>query len=285
MAITCEECLKLISRQIDRAASDAETHAIRSHTLQCQDCRTKFNAVMRADSLVNRALLSLRLGDGFSAEVAEKLASADLADSAKGSPRTLYGVAAFLGLVLLVLIVLLGIRSGPEIPKIGQVGRIETEVEFAFYGSDSFSSTSLGDEIPQGVKARTGMGSGVLKLSGGSDLAIGSETVVDLAHFHDGGKILLDMGEVYVIAPESGFQVDTAEAKVYARKAQFLVSRRSAGKTTVVVKSGTVSLLGAGGAVSVGARQTAELLEGKEPRKPVDANLDNFLGWVRQLGL
>jgi hypothetical protein len=285
MAITCEECLKLMSRQIDRAASDAETHATRSHTLQCEGCRARFNAVMRADSLVNKALMSLRLSDGFSAEVAEKLASADLADSAKGSPKTVYGAAAFLGLVLLVLIVLLGTRRGPDIPKIGQVGRIEMEVELARYRSNSFASTSVGAEIPQGAKARTGVGSGVLKLSGGADLAVGTDTSVDLAHYHDGGRILLDTGEVYVIAPESGFQVDTAEAKVYARNARFLVSRRSAGKTTVVVKSGSVSLLGAGGAVSVGARQKAELLEGKEPRKPVEANLDDFLGWVRQLGL
>ncbi len=285
MTITCEECLKLISRQIDRTASDAETHSVRSHTLHCEECRVKFNSIMRADSLVGKALLSLRLSDGFSAEVAEKLASADLAESAKSSPGKLYGIAGLLGLVLIVLIIMLGVRSGPDIPGIGKMGRIENEVELAPYKSDSFSSASLDEKIPQGAKARTGIGSGILRLSGGADVAVGSETEVDLAHFHDGGKILLDLGEIYVIAPESGFQVDTAEAKIYARKAEFLVSRKTAGKTTVVVKSGSVSLLGAGGGISVGARQTSELFEGKKPKRPVEADLDDFLGWVRQLGL
>ena len=285
MAITCEECLKLLSRQIDRAASDAETHSVRSHTLQCEECRVKFNAIMRADSLVSKALLSMRLSDGFSAEVAEKLASADLAESSKGSPKTLFGVAGVLGLILVVLIVLLAARSGPDMPSIGEIGRIDNEVELALYKSDSFSSKSLGDEIPQGAKARTGIGSGILKLSGGVDIAIGTETTVDLAHYHDGRKITLDVGEIYVIAPESGFQVDTAEAKIYASKAEFLISRRSAGKTTLVVKSGTANLLGAGGVASVNAKQKAELLEDKKPKRPVETDLDDFLGWVRRLGL
>jgi hypothetical protein len=240
---------------------------------------------MRADSLVSKALLSLRLSDGFSAEVAEKLASADLAESAKSSPRTLFGIAGVLGLVLIALIIMLGARSGPDIPTIGEMGRIETEVELALYKSDSFSSCSLGDKIPQGAKARTGIGNGVLKLTGGVHLAVGSETAIDLAHYHDGRKIELDLGEIYVIAPESGFQVDTAEAKIYGRKAEFLVSRRSAGKTTLVVKSGNANLLGAGGSASVGPQQKAELLEGKKPKRPVEADLDDFLGWVRQLGL
>jgi hypothetical protein len=285
MAITCEECLKLISRQIDRAASEAETHSVRTHTLHCEECRAKFNSIMRADSLVSKAMLSLRLSDGFSAVVAEKLASADLAESAKGSPKTLFGVAGLLGVVIVVLLVLLGARSGPDIPSIGEMGRVETEVELALYESDSFSSASLGMEIPRGAKARTGIGSGVLRLSGGADVAIGTETAVDLAHYHDGRKILLDSGEVYVIAPESGFQIDTLEAKVYAKKAEFLVSRRNAGKTTLVVKSGSANLLGPGGAVIVGPGRRAEILEGKKPKKPIEADMDDYLGWVRQLGL
>ena len=80
-------------------------------------------------------------------------------------------------------------------------------------------------------------------------------------------------------------QVDTPGVKVYGRKASFLVRYESSGKTTVVVESGEVSIFNAAGAATASKGEKVELLEGEKPKKPAKANLKNYLGWVRQLGL
>jgi hypothetical protein len=251
----------------------------------CERCRARFNAITGADRLLGRVLLSQRLSDGFSGAVAEKLAEAHLAEAVKGIPRPILGLAAGLGALVVVLLVLLFARSGPEIPKIGEVGRVEGGIELALFESESFRAADTGEEIPQGAKVSTRVGSGLLKLARGRDVALGAETVLNLAHYHDGTVIVLERGEIYVLTPESDMQVDTAGAKVYAKKAVFLVRYESSGKTTVVVESGEVYLFGAAGAVTVSAGEKAELLEGDKPKGPAKANLKNYLGWVRQLGL
>lgn len=285
MTIDCDQCIKIISRQLDRATSDKETQAVRTHALQCERCRASFTAISGADRLLGKTLLSQRLPDGFSGTVAERLAEAHLAETTTGIPKVVPGIAAGLGILITVLFIALLARQGPEIPKIGEFGRIEGAVETAFFGSESFGTAGMGQELPQGAKINTRVGSCLLKLDEGRQVALGAQTLLNLEHYHDGKKVRLERGEIYVITPERDMQVDTGGAKVYGKKAAFLVRQESSGKTTVVVESGEVSLFGSSGAVTVLEGEKAELLEGEEPRDPAETNIKNYLGWVRQLGL
>jgi hypothetical protein len=285
MTIDCEQCMKLISRQLDRAASDKETQAVRTHAVQCEKCRVRFNQVTGADRLLSRALQAQALSDGFSSMVAQKLAEAHLAESAREAPKVMMWAALGLACLLVVMLILLAARSGPEIPSIGDVGRVEGTFELARFGSDSFHGADIGEDIPQGASVRTQQGAGVLKLSDGRQIALRQSTLLDLEHYHDGGIFLLEKGEVYVIADETDAQVDTPSAKIYGSGASFLVSCESSGKTTVVVKSGEASLFNALGAVRILEGERAEVMEDEKPRKPEKANIDVQTGWVRQLGL
>jgi hypothetical protein len=285
MTINCDQCIRIISRQLDRATSDKETQAVRTHALQCENCRARFTAITGADRLLGKILLSQRLPDGFSGTVAERLAEAHLAETVTGISKTITTIAVALGILVIVLFIAILARTGPEIPIIGELGRIEGQVEIALFKSTSFSTASMGEEIPQGARVHTRVGSGLLKLARGRDVALGAQTHLNLAHYHDGTKVLLERGEIYVLTPEEDMQVDTTGAKVYGRKAAFLVRYESSGKTTVVVESGEVSLFGPSGAVTVLEGEKAELLEGDKPRDPAEVNLKNYLGWVRELGL
>ncbi len=285
MTIDCNECLRLISRQIDRATSDKETQAARAHALECENCRVRFNVITGADRLLGKALASLKLTDGFSGMVAQRLAEVHLAESVKGVPKALAGAAAGLGVLVVVLFALLLTHSAPDIPKIGEFGRLEGEFELALFGSKSFYAAGMGQKIPRSARVQTRMGRGLLKFAGGRDVAVGDQTLLDMVHYHDGTKLLLERGEIYVLTSERDIQIDTPDAKVYGRKASFLVSYESSGRTTVVVESGEVSLLGVAGVATVSAGEKAELLEGEKPKGPVKTNLENYLGWVRQLGL
>ena len=277
--------MRLVSRQIDRATSDNETQAVRDHTLKCEKCRIKFNMITGADRLLAKSLNSQRLTEGFSGTVAERLAQAHLAESVRGIPRTLTGAALGLGVLVIVLLVLLLSGSGPQIPATGRVGRLEGGLELALFGRNSFRAASMGQEIPQGAMVQTRVGSGLIKLAGDRDVALGAETLLDLSHYHDGARILLKRGEVYILAPGADVQVDTPGAKVYGRGTSFLVRYESSGKTTTVVETGKVNLFNASGVVEISPGEKAELLEDEKPGNAVKANMENYLGWVRQLGL
>jgi len=286
MTIECEECLRIISRQIDRATSDKETQAARTHAIKCETCRAKFNAIAGADRLIGKAIHSFRLTDGFSAKVAEKLAEAHLAESVKGPPKAMALVALGLAAIAILLAIMLAMRSGPDIPSIGEISRFEGgEIEFSQYGTQSFSAASTGMEIPEGARLQTRLGSGIVRLEGDRNFAMNSETLVDLSKYHDGAKILLESGEIYVFVPETDMQVDTPGGKIYGSKAKFIVRYENSGKTVVAVKSGEVNLFSESGAVLLEKEKKAEMREGEKPGAPEKANLDNYLGWIRRLGL
>lgn len=286
MTIDCDQYLRVISRQIDRATSDKETQAARTHAIKCEKCRLRFNSITGADRLLAKALLSKRLGEGFSGKVAERLAEAHLAETVKGTPGAIMGAAVGLAILVIVLLVLLASSPGPEIPGIGEIGKTDGGIEFAFYRSDSFRTAKVGEKLPQGAKVQARGNGGLLRLSGGRNLALRSDSVVDLSHYHDGKKAVLAEGEIYVsLLPDAAMQVDTRDAKVYGTGASYLVQFEDSGRTTVVVESGEVNFLNAAGAVKVKAGEKSELLEGSGPRKPAETNTKNYLDWVRQLGL
>lgn len=288
MTIDCEQCLRLVSRQIDQATSNKETQEARAHALQCADCRSKFTVIMGADTLLGKALLSARVSDGFSAMVAERLAQAHMAEAAAGPPKLVVGAAVALAALILLLLISILSASGPQIPSIGEVGRVEEvekKLELAMFESDSFYGVSAGTEIPRGAKARTTTGVGLLRLSGGRSVALAPGTVLDLAHYHDGSKVLLEDGGAYVYVPGTDMQVDTPGAKVYANKASFLVRYDSSGKTTVVVRSGRVSLFNESGAVTVESGQKCETSGDGAPESPSKTDVERYTDWVHQLGL
>jgi hypothetical protein len=285
VADECEQWLRIVSRQLDRATTERETQVARAHTLKCEKCRLRFNVITGTDNLMGRALRAQGLSDGVTSLVAEKLAQAYLTEAAGGRPRLLLGVAASLGVLVVVLLALSFSRSGPEVAAIGHVARLEGVAELAAFKSASFRSARLGEKLPQGSKLRTGTGSALLKLSGGRDIAVGMDTLVDLARYHDGEKVLLGKGELYIPAADGGIQVDTPGAKVYAAKSSFLVRYEDSGKTTLVVESGEASLFNMAGAATAAAGEKSEAQEGEAPRPPSRVNLKNFLGWVRQFGL
>lgn len=285
MTISCEQCVRLISRQIDRATSNQETQAVRAHALECLNCRSIFRAMTGADSLLSKAFLSQGVTDGFSAMVVEKLAEAHMAETTGGPSRVLLGAAAGLGVLILAFLVSIFSASGPEIPTIGEVGRVEGGLRLAMFETNSFYRAGAGTVIPRGAKVKTSVGLGVLRLDGDRYVALAEESLVDLAHYHDGSKVILKQGGAYVSVPETDMQVDTPGAKVYGSKASFLVRYESSGKTIVVVKSGEVSLFNESGVVTLRSGQKSEVFEDKPPESPSKADVKTYLSWVRRLGL
>ena len=112
-----------------------------------------------------------------------------------------------------------------------------------------------------------------------------SETLLDLSKYHDGSKVMLEFGEIYVIVPESDMQVDTAEAKIFGSNARFLVRHDNSGKTIVIVESGTVELFAESGFIVLEKDTKAEMREGEKPGNPEKVKLENYLGWKKRLGL
>lgn len=273
----------MISRQIDRVTSEQETQAARAHARECPACRRRFNAMAGADRLLAKTLLAERLSDGFTAIVAERLAQADLAEISKGISKGLIAAAAGLGALIVVLLTLLMSSSEQGIPGIGRVGRVESGFELCCFRSKSFLSASMGEKVPRGASARTD-GGGVLKLDGGRNFVLGQDTAVDMSHYHDGGKLVLEEGRLYVSSPDTDVQVDTFIAKVYGKKASFVVEHAGGGRTTVAVESGEVSLFNEAGAVTIATGEKSQVAEGKAPRNPSKTDVKKYFGWVRRWG-